>query len=261
MKLIIGIMALIALLPLTVARADVTFEMKHNDASQTIRVAPDKIDIVTGATQTIFRGDKEVLWVCDPEQKTYYEITKEQAQKLGEQAASAMSQMQETLKNLPPEQRAAVEKMMASKMKPAAESKRVIKPLDQKKTINGFDCSGYQVLTDAGTTEIWAADLKTLKLDSKDLSAFKELAEFVKGMTRGMEQMTDLAKDFEHPQEGQVPGFPVLTIFTDKDSKEVWRTELVKVDQSAIAASAFELPEGFTKSEGMGHPRKPRPAK
>lgn len=259
-KSLVGVLLLgLALLALPVppARADLTLEMKQSigkdkAAAEIVRVTEHKIAVQAGGNHVVFRGDKKVLWILDLEKKTYLEMDEAACKALGEQVSGAMAQMQEALKSMPAEQRAQVEKMMAGPMKGMAAAKQTVKPMGQKKTINGFECAGYTVSGQSGVTEVWAADPKALQLGSGDMTAFKELAEFLKGSIPGMERMAGLAQDFEHPREDQVPGFPVLSIHKDQSGKEAFRSELVRLTKGAVAAAAFELPSGFTKTAMPG---------
>ena len=234
------------------ALADLTIEMKTDQGEQTLQVTSHQLAVQTRGQDVIFRGDKQVLWIVDPAEKSYTEMTEKDAEAMAAKVNDAMAQLKEAMKNVPPEQRAMMEKMMSGKMTHLAKSERTVKPLDEKKTINGFDCSGYNVITDQGVTEVWAADPAALKIKPEDLSVFKDLAQFMKSALPGMDQFTDLAKDFEHPGKDQVPGFPVLTIGRDKDGKELYRAELIKVDHGTVPESVFDLPEGLTKKKGFG---------
>ncbi len=232
------------------ARGDVTIEMKHNGEPQEVFLAEHMFSASTHDGGMIFRGDKKLLWAIDTKDKKYSEITEEDAKALGAKVTEAMAQMQEAMKNVPPEQRAMMEKMLAGKMPGMKETKRTVKPLGQSKEVNGFACAGYVVTTDDGsTTEIWAADPKAIHLEIKEIAVFKEFADFMKTMLPGLDQFKDMIKDYEHPREDEVPGFPVLTIHKDKNGKEDWRTELVKIDSGAVAAEKFEVPSGFKKEK------------
>jgi hypothetical protein len=239
------------------ARADLTMEMKQTmrqdkQMAETVRVTDHKMGVDAGGQNMIFRGDKKVLWMIDAAKKTYMEMDQAAAKAMGEQLNGAMAQMQEAMKNMPAAQRAQMEKLMAGQMKGATSSKQTVKAMGQKRTINGFDCAGYTVTGEAGDTEVWAADPKALKLDTADMTVFKDFAEFMTSSFPGMERIADLAKDFEHPRADQVPGVPVLTIHKDKSGKEDFRSELVKLTRGAVDGSAFELPAGFTKTELPG---------
>jgi hypothetical protein len=132
-----------------------------------------------------------------------------------------------------------------------ATPKRTIKPLNQSKTINGFVCQGYQAVSEGSELEIWSTDPKALKIEAKDMSAFKELADFMTSSFPGMDQMTDMAKDFEHPRPDQVPGLPILTIGKGRDGEETWRAEVIKIEKGSVGDSYFELPDGYTKNKSL----------
>jgi hypothetical protein len=252
MKQICLFLALVATLAAwtATAGADVTIEMKHNNEPQVLCVAPHAFQTAMKEGSMIFRGDKKLLWMVNTDDKKYTEMTEEDAKAMGAKLGDAMAQMQEALKNAPPAQRAMMEKMMKGQMAGMNPKERTVKPMGKSKTINGFDCKGYIVsISDGQTTEVWAADPKSLKIESADLSVLKEFGEFMKAMLPGMDQFADLIKDYDSPGKDQVPGFPVLTIQKDASGKEQWRSELVKVDKGTIPAGKFEVPAGFKKEK------------
>src|SRR3954464_4080531 len=65
-----------------------------------------------GGQVVIFDGTRDVMMMIDDANKSYTEMTKADADALGSQVSSAMSQMQEAMKNMPPEQRAQIEAAM-----------------------------------------------------------------------------------------------------------------------------------------------------
>ena len=233
---------------LQVACADVTIEMKHNETPQVLYVAEHKVCFDSPEGGMIFRGDKEKLWTIDGEQKSFQEITKEDLQEMNDQMAAAKSNMEAAMKEMPPEQRAAVEKAMSGRLPSMAQqTERTVKPLGQKKVVNGFETAGYAVYRGGVLEEeVWAASPKALDLGAGDFAAFKELADFFGAGIPGMDDLVGrFAKDFDEPAENQVPGFPVLTIGKDPSGKEIWRSELIKVVEGTIDPSRFELPKGF----------------
>jgi hypothetical protein len=233
-------------------RADVTVETKVNGKQQLLYAAEHQLEVGTPDGGMIFRGDKKVLWSVDSKNKTYSEMTEEDAKAVGAKANDAMAQMKEAMKSMPPEQRAMVEKMMSKKMPASQEITRQVKATGESKTINGFPCKGYTVSKSNGSsTEVWAADLSAVHLDPKDLQVFKEFSDFMKNMIPGMNQFAEWVKDYEHPRENEIPGFPVLSIEHDASGKETLRSELVRVDSGKIPTEKFEVPAGF-KMEKKG---------
>src|SRR4029079_13123170 len=81
---------------------------------QTILVQDGKLHSSTGSGAFTLRGDNIVM--VDDKRQQYREMTKEDMKKMAEQAGAAMKRMQDQMKNMKPEQRAMMEKMMGSKM-------------------------------------------------------------------------------------------------------------------------------------------------
>jgi hypothetical protein len=239
-------LAVLLLAPVSIARADLTIEMKYNKDPMATYVTSDKLASTTTQGGMIFLGKEKVLRIVDSANKKYTEMTEEDAKAMGAQ----MADMQKTLEQLPPAMREKVGAAMRGRM-PGATDQRTVKPLGTTKTINGFETAGYLVTTGAGDgeTEVWAAPAKKLGIDTSDTAVFKDLAAFMQTMVPGLDAMRELIKDYEKPNPGDVPGFPVLTIHRDKGGKEVWRSELVKVDKSAVPAERFAVPAGFKKEK------------
>lgn len=235
------------------ARADLTIETKFQSETIQSLVSGQMLSVQTPGRKgnMIFRGDQKLLWIIDSDRKVYQEMTEKDVQELGAKMNEAMAKMKEALANIPPEQRAAVEKMMEGRMPAAAEKKRVVTPLGQSRKINDFVCAGYRVAFDGGgEMEVWSADPKAFEISEKDLAVFKEFAEFWKALKpAGMDSMDGLLKDFGNPKEGDVPGLPILTIMKDASGKEEWRSEVVRITHDAIPAAAFDLPAGLKKDK------------
>ena len=64
----------------------------------------------------IFRKDKDVFWFIDNNDKTYFEMTREDLQEMKAQIDEAMREIEEQMKDLPPEQRQMMESMMKGNM-------------------------------------------------------------------------------------------------------------------------------------------------
>ena len=69
-----------------------------------------------GSQVFIFDGTRQVMIMVNEGNKTYSEINKADLDALSGQMSAAMSQMQEAMKNMPPEQRARMEAIMKGRM-------------------------------------------------------------------------------------------------------------------------------------------------
>jgi hypothetical protein len=262
--------AALAVIAVSAARADLTIQMKADTLSLTTSLTSDKLRLDMGTQESmIYRGDQQLMWMITPATGSYIEMTQEDLQSAGDQAANMQSQlkqmmknmtpdqkkqMEEAMKNMPPEQRKAMEKMLQEPAeKPAVPEKvqRTVKPTGEKKTINGFECAEYTVTSSDGmNADVWTANLKTIGIDPKELAALKGFGDFLStAMPRGGSlDNSMLFRDYEHPGPDDVPGIPILSIVKQEGGKE-GRFEIVRIDKGTVAADRFNPPEGLKKAE------------
>lgn len=231
------------------ARADVTIDFKMDGAAHQVLIAQHMMRSVGGDAEAIFRGDRKVLWMLQPKDMKYVEMTEEDVRRLGATIDGAMKEMQGMLASLPPEQRAQVEAAMKNAQAGGeAAGKRTVEALGQSREINGFACKGYRVNQEKGAEmEVWATDPAAIEIKAGDLAVFGEMAEFMKAMTGNLESLRPFIKDFDKPVEGEVPGMPILVITRGSDGKEAGRLEVTGLKRGPIDAAQFEVPKGYKK--------------
>ncbi|MBI4815670.1 MAG: DUF4412 domain-containing protein [Deltaproteobacteria bacterium] len=200
--------------------------------------------------QVIFRGDKGVMWVIEPNKETYMEITKEDIKKAGEAMSSAMAQMQSQMAALPPEQRKMMEQMMAArgmpKGAPGEDAKVEYKANGKSETVNGFSTKGFDSMRSGKReAELWVADWKSIELRQDDFKCFEMIADMLKSMPGANRANMPFKERFG---EGGLPGVPVRTVRTN--AAGTFTEELKKVSRVELAADTFEAPKG-RKKESM----------
>lgn len=236
-----------------------------------------KTVIMTGTTITsavVMDLDAQTITQIDYKERAYTTATaaeyaqlmRQGFEKMGEamgQMQSQMKELEEQLKNLPPEQRRQMEAMMKSaqgsqrqaaapplKPEDCAPDKVDVKRTGKNMTVAGYDASGYQVFTN-GTldSEVWIAPAITAarEIDPQKLERMmKEMMKALpqcppRGQMFGADPMWKLMKD----------GYPVRSV--DKDGGSV--IEVVKAESRSLGAAEFQAPTGFarkTLKEMMG---------
>ncbi len=182
---------------------------------------------------------------------------------VGGQMAEAMKQMQEAMKDMPPEQRQMVEQMMRQSMPggtpgstaPSAEACREpkveVRPTGQAARIADFQAIRYDVLEDGKfTQELWV---------SKDITAWREidpkkLERFTREMTKALEGLPGCGRERAR-QAGADPsnpawklateGYPVRTVDHGQGGGMVM--EVVKAESRAVPVTEFQPPPGFKR--------------
>jgi hypothetical protein len=188
-----------------------------------------------------------MFYVLDDQRKTYTEIDKATMQKTAEQAGAAMKQMQEQMKNMPPEQRAQMEKMMAGM--PGMSGKKDLyeaKDTGRNDTAEGRKCRIWNVLKNGTVQEEMCVVPFTSFSGKEDFQkAFKQLAEAFEGMAANLPGAGDSIK-----ARNSVNGYPVRVRYFDEAGKpRGMETVLTKWAEESLPASTFEIPAGYKKNE------------
>jgi len=218
-----------------------------------VQIEPNRVRAETagrgGGTQgIIFDGTKQTLYIVDDGRKAYSEMTKEDVDRVGGQMSAAMAQMQEQMKNLPPEQRARVEAMMRGRgaMPGAGAAPKTTYKKTGTDTVGKWTCdkyAGYQ--DDKQVSEVCTVDPKALGFTAADFEVTKQLAEFFgKLMPQGADRIFAIGS----PEQQGYSGVPVRHVTINGDQRTT--SELVDVKRQSFPASTFEVPAGYTKEAG-----------
>ena len=253
-KLILTVSALLAA---TQASAGVRIETATRDV---------KTQVADGGTQVVMVQDGKirmnnpghgngmivkngVLYMFDDRKKTYTELDKATMKKMSDQAGAAMAQMQEQLKNMPPEQRAQMEKMLGANMPGAMGGKQdTYETIDTGKseTAEGRKCRIWNLRKNGVLNEeMCVVPYSSLPGKEDFEKAFRELAESAIGMAGNLPGAT-AAIDARKA----VNGFPVRVRHFDAAGKpRGTETVLTQWVEESLPGSTFEIPAGYTKKE------------
>jgi len=190
-----------------------------------------------------------VLYVIDDKRKTYSEMDKATMKKMADQAGAAMKQIEEHLKNMPPEQRAQMEKMLGANMPGGMSGKKDVyemKDSGKSETSEGRQCRVWNLLKN-GTVheELCVVPFSSLPGKEDFQKSFKELADAFAGMASGLPGAGDSIK-----ARNSINGYPVrVRQFDDAGKPRGTETVLTKWVEESFPGSTFEIPAGYTKKE------------
>jgi hypothetical protein len=188
----------------------------------------------------ILRMDQQKMYNVNPKEKTYSEMTftemEEQMKKMSAKMDSQMAQLEESMKNMPPEQRKMMEGMMGSKMgKPGAEVQLV--RTDEKKKVSGFNCMKY-------VAKEGEKDLMTLWA-TKEVRGFESLRKDYEALTKRMMSMNPGFMKGLVDAMLKVDGFPMETEWGGMT------VMVTKVEARSTGAAEFAVPAGYTKKTAV----------
>jgi hypothetical protein len=198
----------------------------------------------TGGTQVVvFDGPQQVLRIINVDRKSYTEMTKADADRMGAQASAVRAAMKEKIANLPPEQREKSEAMMALLSGAAPAAKPEFRRAGTDK-VGKWTCDKYEGFKgDVKVTEVCAVDPKALGLTAADFEISKQVSSFFSMLVpQGGDQVVGIGT----VETQGFAGIPVRRI-TFNAGKAVSTSEVTDVRRENFAASSYEVPAGFQK--------------
>lgn len=184
---------------------------------------------------SILRLDREVMISINPENKTYTETTfKEFEAGVKHGRMKADEAMKKRLAGMPPAQRKQIEEKMAAMTGHGVAAKMEVVETGQRKTIDGYSCTGYTIKRDGKEIEtVWATkDIPSFASVRKD---FQRIASLFGSITGSRSAFASLEK---------VDGFPI-----ERSGSTGTREKTTKIQKGSFPASAFEIPPGYAKEK------------
>lgn len=187
----------------------------------------------------IFDGAKQVMWMVDPANKTYREMTKGDVERMGGQLNAAMAQLQEQLKSMPPAQRAQIEAAMKGRGLTPAKTEYRRAGTDK---VGKWTCTKYEGYEDGQkTSELCTVDPKDLGFAPSDFAVTRQMAEFFRGVMPQNAQVLSLGTT----EDQGFSGIPIRRIVGTGPSQTI--NETVEARRETFDDSLFVVPAGFTR--------------
>lgn len=248
------------------AHADVVMVMEtKNMASDTPTVAVQEMIITADKLsghirsggqeqQMIFRGDKKLLWMIDPANKSYMELTEAGLAAMGEQVNA---ELKKRLAALPADQRAEAEAMLKARMgEGAAPSVIDAKNTGEKKNVEGHACVKWDLFRDGQKSgEAWVAPRSDFKVTPADFAVFASLVQFFDHVRKSVPMASGLWRNGDtFAMFQKIDGIPVVTRRLEGD-KLMGETALKRLEHKPAPAAEFALPAGLTEQTIGGQTR------
>ncbi len=203
-----------------------------------------------GQTVILFDAPKQVVRMVDMDKKSYMEMTKADMDQMAQQMNSAMSQMQEQLKNVPPEQRAIVEQMMRARggAIPGAGAPQQPAKTQYRRTgtdkVGQWSCTTYDGYRGQDkVSSICAADPKDFGVTAADFEITRQLSKFLSTLNP---QAADRTIAIGSPEDQGYSGVPVrTTLYANGNVQST--SEVTEFRRETFPASTFDVPAGFQK--------------
>jgi hypothetical protein len=187
-------------------------------------------------------GGRNRMVMLDKSKNQYQEIDEQTMQQMAQQMSGAMAQMEAAMKNVPPEQRAMMEKMMKGKMpQAAAAAPKTVYTAKGSGSVNGFSCTKYEGMRGAEkVADVCAGVPAQLKLSASDMQIFEKMREFSSSLLSSLANSPVKISVPSGSFEAGYEGFPIQK--TDfANGQPTRRGELKSVTRANFSDADFSL--------------------
>ena len=208
----------------------------------------------------IFNSQSRNMMIISHAEKSYMIFDENTASNIKSEIDKAM---EEALAQVPPEQRAMVERMMKQQMgnmnggapqmqmeMPKAEIRKV----GRSDTINGISCEYYEAYTgNEKDMELCVADWDDIDASENMRNSFMAMGEMMEGFLEQISQMAPMMQSNDNPFAylKEMDGYPILSRqFSNGVATE--ETVLKSITEQDIEKNEFNAPEGYNKQDMMG---------
>ncbi len=193
------------------------------------------------------------MLMLDRNRNEYREIDQAQMQQMSQQMQGVMSAMEEKMKNMPPEQRAMLEKMMKGRMGQMQGQAAPAKTVYTEKgtaTMNGFRCTNYEGMRgEEKVSELCAASPSVVSMAPSDYQVFTKMREFVAGFAKMAANSPFAPQGVDTMADTSINGLPVHHVAlrngqpsSTTDVKSVQKASFSDADFSTGDAKKMEMP-------------------
>jgi hypothetical protein len=202
-------------------------------------------------------GGRNRMVILDKAKNTYQEIDEQTMNQMAQQMSGAMAQMDAAMKNMPPEQRALMEKMMKGKMPQAAAAPaKTVYTAKGSGSVNGFSCTKYE--GDKGgqkVADVCAGVPAQLKLSASDMQIFEKMREFSSTLVSSLANSPIRVNVPTGSLEAGYEGYPIERVDFE-NGQATRRAELKSITRANFADADFSL--GDAKKVEMPMPGAPK---
>lgn len=200
----------------------------------------------------IFNGAKDQALSIDHRKKSYVLIDRDAIDRTIEQLNPALEQMRKRLDSLPPDQRAAVEKMMGRKIpaKGSAPPQWEIVPNGETETHASIDCVWYEISLEGKLTQrLCMADPDDVTGARAALANMRAMSQFFDEVFSEIREQLPFAVP-ANPMSNidKVDGFPIIT---QELSNGTVRSDLRldSAEEMTVDSAAFNAPDGYEQQK------------
>lgn len=203
----------------------------------------------------VFRGDKQLIWIVDMNDKQYIQIDKNTIENLKQSINPAIQKMRERIENLPEAQRQMAEKMMQQRMKEMGmkeAAKLTYEPTNQKKSINDYTCTKLEVYRNSEKIEdLWITKWDNIQYGEELKTSLNAISEFAKSLQDAFRDYPFIGfvqTPLSYDKDAELDGIPISAVHYE-NGEVVSTSVLEEIESKTLAEVIFLPPENYQMRE------------
>lgn len=240
-----GFLALVAGLMPFLAQATTAMELETRESGQpgraSVAVQEGKMRIEQGAGWMLYDSSKNSVFVVEPQRRSYLELNQDEMRRYGKQIGAARAMVDEQLKGLLPEQRAAIEKMMGGTTR---REPLLFQSTSKRREIAGHGCTQGQLVRFNKTKNKHVVQEDVCLSAPKDIGMSEADYATVRKLYALMHEMQDLGAPGILPDFSEIDGVPIEVSNPNGDFQR-----LKGVTHTALPAQSFTVPPDYTRED------------
>ena len=244
MRLIITI-CLTMMMPLAFADASLTY--MNNEGANTMQI---KSGVLRSAADDnnymLYDSKTRAMTIVEHGNKAYTRVDESTMKQMGGAISAAQQQMEEQLKNLPPEQQAQMRQMMKSLMPSGTEKSQPLRSEKTSKTEKAGDwtCKVVNVFKgDEKVSQVCVVGYKSLDVSKEDYMVMKDFMGFISSMSESLPIGDKASFASADLGDGMLP---VIVEGSQEESMT-----LDNVSNDSLDAALFTIPAGYAERNMM----------
>jgi len=235
---------LVGALP-TLALATTAMELDTRESGQpgraSVAVQDGRMRIEQGAGWMLYDSSKNSVFVVEPQRRSYLELNQEEMRRYGKQLGAARAMVDEQLKGLLPEQRAAIEKMMGGETRGQP---LLFQSTGKRREVAGHACTQGRLTRFNTKDRQYKVEENVCLAAPKDIGMSEADYATVRKLYALMHEMQELGAPGILPDFSEIDGVPLEVSNPNGDFQR-----LKSVTHADLPAEKFTVPADYTRED------------
>jgi hypothetical protein len=214
-----------------------------------------RVDANGGKSTVIYRGDEDSAFLLDHAEKTYVKVDRGTTVAVSRKVEEANREMRERLAGLPPEQRAAMEKLLDGTLGPAPDATPPVsvRSTGERDLVEGIPCDESEVVREGQRVAlVCTASFQAAGVSAATFDVVRELAVFLRESVASLAPGT-MRQEGLDALEGvdRLQGVPLRVRAYEKGRLQS-ETVVKEIAEEAVPAARFDVPAGYRGGFSIG---------